>query len=975
MDNLTVEQAFNRAVEFHKNGKIAEADQLYTAILRADPDHPHANHNMGVLAVNVDKIDLALPYLERALSIDNNVIQFYVSLVDALVKLGQIKKAQKILLDAETQNLQSPQLKILKQQVADIMDPKNFNVQKKLDSIKALHDKGLFLEAIKDGEIALKTTKGDANLYALVSQSLLSVNEIERAHMYLKAAEALDPDSVILLKNYIRYYLKTKDIEKAKQHSKNLISHSPDDSEGLMLMGACFRSEGNFAKALSYFSDSLEIDLKNAEAFANRGIIYLELDNLDEAVSDLGSAYHLKPHVEQIWLPFLKALFQKRQFKGVIDAVVKMAEINPKKPELINLLEASLQQEADVNSAISTYESLIHFDPSSFILKFNYMNWLFRNSDFPNVMKVADELLTYDQDQALVHRVVAGVQHAQGKISLAIQSYEKALSKLDKDPEILSNLGDLYASKLDHETAIKYFKRALKTDPKYTLAHYNLGNSYLEVSKFEDAVEHFTAAIILKPSLTHAWNNLQLTLHSLGTKRVPDALYNLKTEDISEDEIKFYRLSLEYDLNEGHNTAENSFLQAVKSLDFLKPENVINHTSKRNQIIDDELPVYALTHFGRSGTGLLHSLIDNHSEISTLPSIYLSEFFNPLTCKDLFSKGPEYVAEEFITKYDVLFNARSNQPVKTKSGDLIFNLGINEGMANLGKERDEVFTIDKHKFKFELQQYLNQSASLDGRTLFMGIHKAYDNTISDFSDKTAIFYHIHNPSTHAAINFKRLIPDAKMVMMVREPLQSLESWTTKVFNELDYKSLVFRIHTMLYELDNFKYSAHHSVALRLEDLKQEPTDTLHALCSWLGIQEEKTLYQMTAQGKSWWGDPASPDYQRDGMDPFGKTSIRRSVGFVFTEYDQHILKVLFYPFSARFGYVNDDQLKFRRDLNKLEPLLYEMFDFEKSLSDQLQISHEDFKKSGYFSLLRSSLLDRFNTLKRHGTYPRMVNKL
>ena len=38
--------------------------------------------------------------------------------------------------------------------------------------------------------------------------------------------------------------------------------------------------------------------------------------------------------------------------------------------------------------------------------------------------------------------------------------------------------------------------------------------------------------------------------------------------------------------------------------------------------------IIALLHFGRSGTGLLHSLIDNHSQVSTLPSIYFSEFFD-----------------------------------------------------------------------------------------------------------------------------------------------------------------------------------------------------------------------------------------------------------------------------------------------------------------------------------------------------------
>ena len=42
----------------------------------------------------------------------------------------------------------------------------------------------------------------------------------------------------------------------------------------------------------------------------------------------------------------------------------------------------------------------------------------------------------------------------------------------------------------------------------------------------------------------------------------------------------------------------------------------------------DAANLVALIHFGRSGTGFLHSLMDNHPDISTLPSIYLSEFFD-----------------------------------------------------------------------------------------------------------------------------------------------------------------------------------------------------------------------------------------------------------------------------------------------------------------------------------------------------------
>ena len=59
---LTLEQALQKGIEAHKAGKAQEADQYYTAILKANPDHPDANHNMGVLAVGVGKVQQALPF-------------------------------------------------------------------------------------------------------------------------------------------------------------------------------------------------------------------------------------------------------------------------------------------------------------------------------------------------------------------------------------------------------------------------------------------------------------------------------------------------------------------------------------------------------------------------------------------------------------------------------------------------------------------------------------------------------------------------------------------------------------------------------------------------------------------------------------------------------------------------------------------------------------------------------------------------
>ena len=60
--NLTLNEALLKGVEAHKSGNIKDADIYYTAILKAQPNHPDANHNMGVLAVGLKKTKESLPF-------------------------------------------------------------------------------------------------------------------------------------------------------------------------------------------------------------------------------------------------------------------------------------------------------------------------------------------------------------------------------------------------------------------------------------------------------------------------------------------------------------------------------------------------------------------------------------------------------------------------------------------------------------------------------------------------------------------------------------------------------------------------------------------------------------------------------------------------------------------------------------------------------------------------------------------------
>ncbi len=88
---ISIAEALKNGIAAHKAEHFQEADRFYTAILQSHPKHPDANHNMGVLAVDIGKLEVALPFFKIALEVNSRIVQFWLSYIDALIKLGAIR--------------------------------------------------------------------------------------------------------------------------------------------------------------------------------------------------------------------------------------------------------------------------------------------------------------------------------------------------------------------------------------------------------------------------------------------------------------------------------------------------------------------------------------------------------------------------------------------------------------------------------------------------------------------------------------------------------------------------------------------------------------------------------------------------------------------------------------------------------------------------------------------------------------------
>ena len=93
----TLQQTLQQAIQAHKTGKLKDAEALYRSILEAQPQHPDANHNLGVLAVSLSQAEAALPLFKTALDANPSQGQFWLSYIDALIKTNQLESAKSVL--------------------------------------------------------------------------------------------------------------------------------------------------------------------------------------------------------------------------------------------------------------------------------------------------------------------------------------------------------------------------------------------------------------------------------------------------------------------------------------------------------------------------------------------------------------------------------------------------------------------------------------------------------------------------------------------------------------------------------------------------------------------------------------------------------------------------------------------------------------------------------------------------------------
>jgi len=298
---LTIEQALQQGVAAHKEGKLQDAERIYRAILQSQPGHPDANHNLGLIAVSVNKADAALPLFKAALEANQKVEQFWLSYIDALIKEKQVENAKKALAQGKQQGVDGEKLIELEKRLASSLlasGPKSaLPSESSLPSYKRERQskKKKQNKAARHNSKAKKPSDRQlANLMVLYQSGRLDDAE--------KLATTLSREfpKHQLAWQVLGAVLAAKGkASQALNANQSAVALSPQDASAHSNLGNTLKDLGRLVEAEASYREAIALRPAFAEAHINLGATLQELGRLEEAEASLRQAIALMPdHAE-----------------------------------------------------------------------------------------------------------------------------------------------------------------------------------------------------------------------------------------------------------------------------------------------------------------------------------------------------------------------------------------------------------------------------------------------------------------------------------------------------------------------------------------------------------------------------------------------------------------------------------------------------------------------------------------------------
>ena len=303
------DRSIEQAATLHRQGRLDEADRIYSAILAAEPHHFDALHLSGVLKFQQGRSIDALRLVAAALKKQPGSADALASYGVVLNALNRHEEAlasfDRVLAiragDAALHYNRGNALQHLGRHANALASYDRALVlapglaEAHLNRSNTLAALGRHEEALAGYDRALSLAPQRADIHANRGAALMALGRNDEALESLDKAVAGDPNSIVALNNRGNALGWVKRFDEALASYDKALALCPDHAEALNGRGLALIGLGRCDEALAHYAQVLRIAPDLVDAHVNRGNAFVALNRTDQALASYAAAIALSP--------------------------------------------------------------------------------------------------------------------------------------------------------------------------------------------------------------------------------------------------------------------------------------------------------------------------------------------------------------------------------------------------------------------------------------------------------------------------------------------------------------------------------------------------------------------------------------------------------------------------------------------------------------------------------------------------------
>ena len=582
-----IEKALEQGQEAFNQGKLKVAEEIYRGVLYSDPKHPDANHSLGLIAISLNKSEVAIPFFKTALEVNPSIEKFWFSYIDALIKEKQYQKAYKICNQSKNNVLVSKRIDALSEQ---LMSTNNQKSPSKLDlsTLVKYYQQGRYDESEK---LALSITQqfpSNQFSWKVLAAILLQTGRLSEALIANQKSVLLAPKDAEAYYNLGVNFQGLGKLEDAESSYRKAIEINFDYAEAYYNLGVTLQALRKLEEAESSYKQAIIIKPDYAESYYNMGNIQKEVNRLEDAIESYRKAIAQNSNYAEAYSNLGITLYQLGRLEEAIISYKQAIVLRPNYTEVHTNLGVTLQDLNRLEEAEVSYRKAITLNPEHSVIHNNLGNILQKIGRLEEAEVSYRKAITLDPHYATAHYNFGVTLQDLNRLEEAEVSYRQAIALKSDYFESYSNLGVTQNAMGKLEEAEGSYRKAIQINSNYAEAHGNLGNTLQKIGKLEEAEVSYKRAIQINPNYAEAYYSLVILLQELS--RLEEAeKYCRKTIALFPDYAKaHFSLSVILYSNRGIDLALESAEKAYKIDPTLKSNKLLLNILKSRQVFNEK---------------------------------------------------------------------------------------------------------------------------------------------------------------------------------------------------------------------------------------------------------------------------------------------------------------------------------------------------------------------------------------------------